>query len=42
MGMLTAENIASGAQHDLWGINTDYDHYLEATVITKTGLQKRV
>lgn len=29
MGLLVAENIASGARHDLWAINTDYDEYQE-------------
>jgi protoporphyrinogen oxidase len=38
MGILAAENIASGTTHDLWAINSDYDGYQEATVITKTGL----
>jgi len=26
MGLLAAENIADGARHDLWKINTDYDY----------------
>jgi len=29
MGLLVAENIARGAKHDLWAINTDYDEYQE-------------
>ena len=37
MGMLAAENIAEGADHNLWAINTDYE-YQERTKITKTGL----
>jgi protoporphyrinogen oxidase len=37
MGLLAAENIAQGATHDLWAINTDYE-YQERTIITKTGL----
>ena len=37
MGLLAAENIADGAKHNLWAINTDYE-YQEAAVITKTGL----
>ncbi|MCS7211240.1 MAG: FAD-dependent oxidoreductase [Chloroherpetonaceae bacterium] len=41
MGLLAAENIADGARHDLWAINTDYETYQEASVITKTGLQKK-
>ena len=30
MGLLVAENICSGANHDLWSVNTDYDSYQEA------------
>ena len=37
MGILAAENIATGTAHDLWAINTDYE-YQETSVITKTGL----
>lgn len=40
MGMLAAENLTSGTRHNLWEINTDYDNYQEATVITETGLHK--
>jgi protoporphyrinogen oxidase len=40
MGLLAAENIAGGAGHDLWRINTDYE-YQESSIITKTGLQPR-
>ena len=40
MGILAAENITKGTKHNLWSINTDYDTYQEATVITKTGLEK--
>ena len=40
MGILAAENIADGAHHNLWDINTDYE-YQETSVITKTGLQKK-
>ena len=29
MGLLAAENIADGARHDLWRINTDYGEYQE-------------
>ena len=29
MGLLAAENIAEGASHDLWRINTDYGEYQE-------------
>lgn len=40
MGLLAAENIMKGAQHDLWEINTDYETYQETSTITKSGLQK--
>ena len=38
MGMLAAENILEDSGHDLWAINTDYEVYQEASIITKTGL----
>jgi len=41
MGKLAAENILSNKKHNLWEINTDYEDYQEASVITKTGLQKK-
>ena len=41
MGMLAAENIAEGTNHDLWEINTDYETYQESYVITETGLSKQ-
>lgn len=41
MGRLAAENILKGTKHNLWEINTDYDNYQEASVITKSGLQKQ-
>lgn len=41
MGILAADNIANGAKHNLWGVNTDYDTYQESTVITKTGLKTK-
>jgi hypothetical protein len=31
MGLLVAENICSGAHHNLWDVNTDYDSYQEAS-----------
>lgn len=37
MGILAAENIALGHNHDLWGVNVD-DTYQEAAVINETGL----
>ena len=40
MGILAAENILKGSKHNLWDINTDYENYQEASVITATGLQK--
>lgn len=39
MGLLAAENIAHGTNHNLWEINTDYE-YQESATITKTGLEK--
>jgi protoporphyrinogen oxidase len=42
MGLLAAENILEGRNHNLWDINTDYDSYQESSVITKTGLQAKV
>ncbi|HVZ34649.1 MAG TPA: FAD-dependent oxidoreductase [Polyangiaceae bacterium] len=41
MGILAAENIAHGAHHDLWSVNTDTEAYHEAYVITETGLDRR-
>ena len=41
MGLLAAENILQGENNDLWQINTDYDEYQEASIITQTGLQKQ-
>jgi protoporphyrinogen oxidase len=38
MGLLAAENILEGKTHDLWAVNTDYESYQEAAVITETGL----
>ncbi len=40
MGLLSAQSIADGEEHNLWQINTDYDTYQESSVITKTGLEK--
>ncbi len=37
MGLLAAENLAEGATHDLWRINTDYE-YQESSRIDRTGL----
>jgi len=37
MGILAAENIACGGEHDLWSLNTD-DTYQEAAFIHETGL----
>lgn len=38
MGLLVADNIAHGADHDTWSVNTDYDDYQEAALIDETGL----
>jgi protoporphyrinogen oxidase len=40
MGLLAAENALKGTDHNLWQVNTDYEDYQEASVITKTGLAK--
>jgi protoporphyrinogen oxidase len=40
MGILAAENISKGTNHNLWAINTDYESYQEQTLITETGLVK--
>jgi len=37
MGLLAAENIVDGSEHDLWAVNTD-DEYQESSRITATGL----
>ena len=37
MGLLAAENICEGTNHDLWGVNAD-DEYQESSLITETGL----
>jgi protoporphyrinogen oxidase len=39
MGLLAAENITDGTNHDLWAINTDYE-YQESSRITSTGLSQ--
>lgn len=39
MGLLAAENIADGKQHDLWAVNTDYE-YQESSRISETGLSR--
>lgn len=33
MGLLAAENIAEGATHDLWSVNTDYEEYQEKAAV---------
>lgn len=38
MGILAAENLLEGKQHNLWEINTDYEDYQESSVITPAGL----
>ena len=40
MGILAAERIAQNIDHSLWEINTDYENYQEAALITETGLTK--
>lgn len=41
MGLMAAENILHNKTNDLWEINTDYEEYQEASIITATGLQKQ-
>jgi protoporphyrinogen oxidase len=41
MGLLAAQNIVEQADNDLWEINTDYEAYQEASVITETGLVEK-
>jgi protoporphyrinogen oxidase len=38
MGLLAAENLLQRSEHNLWGINCDYDTYQEGHYITETGL----
>lgn len=38
MGLLAAENIVKGTNHNLWEINTDYETYQEKSTITASGL----
>lgn len=38
MGILAARNILTESAEDLWAINTDYENYQEAGVITEEGL----
>jgi protoporphyrinogen oxidase len=38
MGVMAAENIVSGTNHNLWSINTDYEEYQEKSTITASGL----
>jgi hypothetical protein len=40
LGILAAENIALGREHDLWSVNTD-DTYQEEAFIDETGLVPR-
>jgi len=39
MGIQAAENLLHGAENNLWDVNTDYDTYHEACLITETGLE---
>ncbi len=39
MGVLAAENLVEGKQHDLWAVNTDSE-YQEAATVEKSGLEK--
>ena len=39
MGMLAAENLLDGTEHDLWAVNSDYEAYQEAAKVQKVGLE---
>lgn len=39
MGILAAENLVDKTNHDLWSINSDYESYQEAALITESGLE---
>jgi protoporphyrinogen oxidase len=41
MGLLAAENIVKGTNHNLWEINTDYEDYQESSTITEAGLASK-
>ncbi len=41
MGMLAAENVLENRKNNLWEINTDYESYQEASVITETGIVRQ-
>ena len=38
MGLMVADNLTKGTSHDLWSVNTDYEVYQEAAIITESGL----
>jgi protoporphyrinogen oxidase len=40
MGILAAENITKGKNHDLWQVNSNYQ-YQESALISETGLKKQ-
>jgi hypothetical protein len=39
MGILAAENLVNNSNHDLWSVNSDYESYQEAALITESGLE---
>ena len=39
-GLLAAEIVIEGAEHDLWSVNADYASYHEEAVITDRGLSE--
>lgn len=41
MGILAAENIIEGKQHELHKVNADYETYQESYIVTRTGLYKQ-
>ena len=38
MGLVSADNLINGKDHNLWEINTDYEIYQESSTITAAGL----
>ena len=38
MGLMIADNLTKDAGHELWAVNTDYEVYQEAAIITESGL----
>ncbi len=41
MGILTADNISKGENHNLWSVNTDYEEYQESSEMKERGLSAK-